>query len=142
MNDSAWRIGIIGAEFHSEMTDSMVESAKIEAQEGGATVAACVRVPGSYEMPLVAELLIVRDDIDALVALGCIERGETMHGEVMGHVVHRALVQLQITHRKPIGLGIIGPGASVEHMEVRKDGYARAAVKAAIQMCEVVKQYR
>ena len=71
-------------------------------------------MPGSYEMPLIADVLLGREDVDALVVLGYIERGETLHGEVMGNVVHAALVQLQLKHRKPMGLGVIGPGATPE----------------------------
>ena len=73
-----------------------------------------------------------------LVVLGYIERGETLHGEVMGHVVHAALVQLQLSHRKPIGLGIIGPGATAEQAEARKVSSARAAVHAALRCREVL----
>lgn len=134
------RIAIVGAEFHSEITDSMVQSAQIEAQNAGLTVVESVRVPGSYEMPIVTNLLLSKSKIDAVVVLGCIERGETLHGEVMGHVVHQALIDLQLKYGKPVGLGIIGPGATAEHMEVRKDGYARAAVKAALRVHAVISE--
>ena len=66
---------------------------------------------------------------DAVVVLGHIERGETLHGEVMGHVVQHALVQLQFKYRKPVGVGIIGPGATAEQADVRKH-------ETAPQQCE------
>ena len=59
------------------------------------------------------------DQHDGLVVLGYIERGETLHGEVMGHVVHTALVQLQLKYRKPVGIGIIGPGATAEQAQAQ-----------------------
>jgi len=62
-----------------------------QAGQLGLRVVCTVRVPGAYETPLVAKKLLARKDVDALVVLGFIERGETLHGEVMGHVVHRAL---------------------------------------------------
>ena len=62
-----------------------------------------------------------------------------MHGEVMGHVVSEALVRLQLEHRKPIGLGIIGPGATAEQAEMRKLGAARAAVRAALTSLAVLR---
>ena len=96
-------------------------------------------VPGCYEVPLLASKLIARADVDALVVLGYIERGETLHGEVMGHVVHRSLMDMSIAHGKPVGLGIIGPGATSEQAEVRQDGYARAAVKAALAALAAVR---
>ena len=97
-----------------------------------------VRVPGSYETPLAAQVLLERSDVDALVVLGYIERGETLHGEVMGHVVHRALLDASLRHRKPVGFGFIGPGALPRQAEKRKDEYARAAVRAAVQMLGVL----
>jgi 6,7-dimethyl-8-ribityllumazine synthase len=95
-------------------------------------VARTERVTGCYEVPLAAKRLIARQDVDALVVLGYIEKGETLHGVVMGHVVHSALMELSLAHDKPIGLGIIGPGATLAQAEERKDGYARAAVRAAL----------
>jgi 6,7-dimethyl-8-ribityllumazine synthase len=97
-----------------------------------------VPVPGSYEVPLVADALLSRESIDALVVLGYIERGETLHGEVMGHTVHQALVQLQLQHKKPIGIGIIGPGATAEQAQVRKESYAAAALRAAVRSLEAL----
>lgn len=110
----------------------MIAAAKQEIKEIGAKLVCVVRTPGCYEVPLSAEVQLAKDEIDALVVLGYIERGETLHGEVMGHVVHEALVQLQIKYRKRIGLGIIGPGATSEQAEDRKLSYARAAVRAAL----------
>ncbi len=127
------RLAIVAAEFNRPLVDVMIASALDEAKVHGAAVALPVaRVPGCYETPLVASALIARKDVDGVIVLGYIERGETQHGEVMGHVVQGALVQLAIAHRKPVGIGIIGPGATQEQAEVRKDGYARAAVRAAL----------
>jgi 6,7-dimethyl-8-ribityllumazine synthase len=126
------RCAILAAEFAREIVDVMVEEATAEAAAGGAEVAAVVRVPGAYETPLVADSLLADPNIDFIVVLGFIERGETQHGEVMGHVVHSTLVQLQLKHRKPLGIGIIGPGATIEQAEKRKVDYARAAVRAAL----------
>jgi 6,7-dimethyl-8-ribityllumazine synthase len=116
----------------------MVEVARDELSAGGAILLRVVRVPGCYETPLVADRLLAQEAVDALVVLGTIERGETLHGEVMGHVVHAALVQLQLKHQKPIGLGIIGPGATPEQAEARKVSSARAAVQAVLRCREAV----
>ena len=132
------RIGIVAAKWHSEIIDTMIDIATSEAEAADAEVTECVRVPGSYEMPLAADVLLEKNEIDAVVVLSCIFRGETQHGEVMGHVVHHALVNLQLVHQKPIGMGIIGPGASQEQMLARKDEYARDAVKVVLDMHTVL----
>ena len=132
------RIAIVAADFNLTLVDAMVEAAREELEQAGAILARVVRVPGAFETPLVADLLLGESIIDGLVVLGHIERGETLHGEVMGHVVHAALVQLELKHRKPIGMGIIGPGATPEQAEVRKLPAARAAVRAALRVCELL----
>jgi 6,7-dimethyl-8-ribityllumazine synthase len=136
------RIALVVAEFNRPLVDAMLKAALDEAKKLGATVTERVRVPGSYETPLAAESLLRRSAVDALVVLGYIERGETQHGEVMGHVVHRALVEAGIRHEKPVGFGFIGPGATRRHAEARKDEYARAAVRAAVRMVGVVGELR
>ena len=138
MNTSPKLIVIIAAEFNKELAEGMIEAARQEAQDAGATLVRIIRVAGCYEVPLIADLQAAQDEIDALVVLGYIERGETLHGEVMGQVVHSALVNLQLKYGKPIGLGIIGPGATQQQAEVRKADYARAAVRAALRNSEIL----
>jgi 6,7-dimethyl-8-ribityllumazine synthase len=129
-----YRLAVVAAEFNRPLVDAMVAGAVDEARKKGARVALePVRVPGCYETPLVVARLLARRDVDAVVVLGYIERGETQHGEVMGHVVHAALVRLSLRRGKPVGLGIIGPGATPSQAEERKDPYARAAVRAALR---------
>lgn len=123
---------ILAAEFNQPLVDAMVASASDELLQASVELAQVVRVPGCYELPLAAAAALALPGVQLLVVLGYIERGETLHGEVMGHVVHRALLELALEHRKPVGLGIIGPGATPEQAELRKDGYARAAVRAAL----------
>jgi 6,7-dimethyl-8-ribityllumazine synthase len=66
--------------------------------------------------------------------LGIIERGETQHGAAMGHGVIKSVIDLQLEFNKPIGLGIIGPGAEQHHIEPRLEPHARAAVNAVVSM--------
>jgi 6,7-dimethyl-8-ribityllumazine synthase len=135
-------IAIIAADFHAALTEAMLEAAADEALRSGARIVHSVRVPGCYETPLLAEHVLARRDVEALVVLGCIERGETLHGEVMGHVVHRALVEASLRHDKPVGLGIIGPGATPKQAEARKDASARAAVRAVTRALEAIDSVR
>lgn len=127
------RLAIVSADFHEAIATAMLAAANAEAGAFGARIVETVHVPGCYETPLMATRLLAQKQIDAVVVLGCIERGETLHGEVMGHVVHRALLDASLEYDKPIGLGIIGPGATPAQAEARKDGSARAAVRAVMR---------
>ncbi|MDR3637723.1 MAG: 6,7-dimethyl-8-ribityllumazine synthase [Isosphaeraceae bacterium] len=138
MSKAGKRIAIVAADFNKDLVDTMVEVARQELDQAAAILARVVRVPGAFETPLVADVLLDDPGVDGLVVLGHIERGETLHGEVMGHVVHTALVQLQLKHRKPVGMGIIGPGATPEQAEARKHSAALAAVRATLRLCEIL----
>lgn len=134
-----YKLAIVAANFNRDVVDVMIETAKEEAATLGATVTTVVTVPGSYEMPIVVDKLLARPDVDGLVTLGYIERGSTLHGEVMGHVVHSSLVDLQLKYKKPVGIGIIGPGALLDQAHERKIPYARASIKATLQIIETLK---
>jgi 6,7-dimethyl-8-ribityllumazine synthase len=136
------RIVIVAAEFNKGLVDQMVEVARAELVAGHALMVRVVRVSGCYEIPLIADREMADEETDALVVLGFIERGETLHGEVMGHVVNQALVQLQLKYHKPAGIGIIGPGATAEQAELRKHESARSAVHAALRSCRLLSSPR
>ena len=128
------RIVAVCGSFHKEEVEKMLEFARDEASMMNSELTDVVWVPGSMEAPLALERLLLRDDVDGAITLGIIERGETQHGLVMGQSVTRAIIDLQIKHDKPIGLGIIGPGAEPEHIEPRLEPHARAAVGAVVSM--------
>ncbi|MBI2942446.1 MAG: 6,7-dimethyl-8-ribityllumazine synthase [Chloroflexi bacterium] len=134
MSHTSPGVGIVVGRFHHDIASTMVEAASEAIREAGAELVETVWVAGSYETPLAAQALLRAARIDVVVVLGFIERGETLHGEVMGHVVHRALVELSLRHEKPVGIGIIGPGATAEQAHARKVDYAKAAVRAALDL--------
>lgn len=130
------RLGVVCGSFHREEVEKMLDFARDEASNKNWEVAEVSWVPGSMEAPLALDRMLQRRDIDGAVVLGIIERGETDHGLVMGQSVTKAVIELQISHNKPIGLGIIGPGAEPEHIGPRLEPHARAAVGAVAAMSE------
>lgn len=126
------RIAIVAAEFNRSIVDPMLAAARDEAAKLELAIEREVMVPGAFEIPLVAAALIAKNKIDGVVTLGYLEKGETLHGEVMGQAVVRALIDLQLEHGKPIALGIIGPGATLAQAEARRESHARAAVRAVL----------
>ncbi|MDE0707200.1 MAG: 6,7-dimethyl-8-ribityllumazine synthase [Candidatus Poseidoniales archaeon] len=127
-------LGIVCGAFHREYVEKMLEYACDEAEVKNWEVAEVAWVPGSMEAPLALDRMLQNEDVHGAVVLGIIERGQTDHGLVMGQSVTKAIIELQISHNKPIGLGIIGPGAEPEHIEPRLEPHARAAVGAVAAM--------
>ena len=127
-------VALILGQFHREEAKEMKDEAIRAAEEYNLSVVEVAWVPGSMEAPLAAKRLLNRDDIHGIIVLGIIERGETDHGVVMGHAVTKALIDLQLSFMKPIGMGILGPGISAHQIPPRLRSYARAATSAVCHM--------
>jgi len=123
-------IALVCGSFHKKEVEEMAHYARSEAAECGLEIVDVVWVPGSMEAPLATARLLENEDIAGVACLGIIEKGETGHGQAMGQAVIKSLVDLQIGYDKPVGLGIIGPGAEPGHIESRLEPHARAAVRA------------
>jgi 6,7-dimethyl-8-ribityllumazine synthase len=93
-----------------------------------------VSVAGSFEIPLAVKRLLKRKDVDGVVALGFIERGETLHGEAIGNAVANGVIELSLEYGKPVGFGVIGPGATHEQAKARTEKVAKEAVNAVVNM--------
>ena len=127
-------IGFVCGSFHKKEIERMLVWAKQEAEQHDLEVVEVIWVPGAMEVPLAIDRLLGREDIAAAACLGIIERGQTQHGLAMGQAVIKSIIELQLVHEKPVGLGIIGPGAEPEHIEPRLEPHARAAVAALASM--------
>ena len=127
-------IAIVCGSFHKKEIKRMLAYAENQAAIENMKVAEIVWVPGAMEVPLALSRLISRNDINGAACLGIIEKGSTQHGLAMGQAVIKSVIELQLKHNKPIGLGIIGPGAEPEHIEPRLEPHARAAVSAISSM--------
>ena len=124
------RVALVCGSFHRDEVERMLAFASEEAAFQGLEVGEIVWVPGSMEVPLALNRLLKSHD--AAACLGIIEKGETQHGLAMGQAVIKSIVDLQLKHDKPIGLGIIGPGAEPHHIEPRLEPHARAAIRAVL----------
>ena len=125
------RIALVCGSFHKEAIERMLGFAREEAALLGIEISQVVWVPGSMEVPLALDRLLTNHD--GAACLGIIEKGETQHGLAMGQAVIKTILELQLKHNKPIGLGIIGPGALPQHIEPRLEPHARSAIRVFSQ---------
>ncbi len=133
------RIGIVIADFNSEITSVMEKEAVKEAERLGTKIAANANVPGVYDMPLAVSTLLERKDIDGVVTIGAVIKGETRHDEVIVSSIAHAFIELSLKHKKPVGLGIIGPGVSWEKAKERANEYAKRSVRSVVSVAKVLK---
>lgn len=129
-------IAVVCGSFHKSEIERMLEWARDQSKTLGLDIIDVVWVPGAMEVPLAIDRLLADDEIDGVACLGIIEKGQTQHGLAMGQAVIKTIIELQLVHEKPVGLGIIGPGAEPEHIEPRLEPHARSAVAAISSMLD------
>lgn len=129
-------IALVCGSFHRAEIERMLTWAREESALHKLEVVDVVWVPGAMEVPLAVDRLLNDEEIDGVACFGIIEKGQTQHGLAMGQAVIKTIIELQLVHEKPVGLGIIGPGAETEHIEPRLEPHARAAVAAVSSMLQ------
>lgn len=92
---------IVASKYNSRFVDAMLRAAKKEILRAGGKIE-IVRVPGAYEIPVVAAKLARAQKFSAILCLGVILRGATTHAQHIGEAVSNALVQIQIQHEIPV----------------------------------------
>ncbi|MFG1611749.1 6,7-dimethyl-8-ribityllumazine synthase [Nonomuraea wenchangensis] len=97
-------VGVVAATWHAQITDQLVARAVRACDDSGAR-ATVVRVPGSLEIPVVAQALARR--CDAVVALGAVIRGETAHFDYVCDSVTAGLTRVSLDERTPVGNGVL-----------------------------------
>lgn len=95
---------IVASCYNERYVDAMLRAAKAELTRAGAKKTLVVRVPGAYEIPVVAAKLArtQRPAVAAIICLGVILRGQTTHAEHIGHAVSDALMEIQLEHEVPV----------------------------------------
>lgn len=101
---SGLTVGVVAARWHADITDRLVDHAVRACEDAGAT-ATVVRVPGSLELPVIAQALARR--CDAVVALGAVIRGETAHFDYVCDSVTAGLTRVSLDERTPVGNGVL-----------------------------------
>lgn len=96
------RFAIVASKYNAEYVDSMLEAARREIERAGGTVQ-MIRVPGAFEIPVIAARLAAKDSkLNGIICLGVILRGETDHAQQIGNAVSSALVQIQVQYGMPV----------------------------------------
>jgi 6,7-dimethyl-8-ribityllumazine synthase len=97
------RFVIVASKYNARYVDAMLRAAQAELKRAGGQVQV-VRVPGAYEIPLVATRLARTSSppLSAIICLGVILRGQTVHAAHIGEAVSRALMEIQLRHEIPV----------------------------------------
>ena len=103
------KIGIVVARWNSDITCSLRDACKAALMDAGVVDddIKIIEVPGSYEVVYGAKQLIKKNNVDAVIAIGCLIKGETMHFEYISEAVSQGIMNLNIQSGIPVLFGVL-----------------------------------
>jgi 6,7-dimethyl-8-ribityllumazine synthase len=134
------RIAVAAARFNNHVVERLVSGAldALEATGMPRQDVTIVWVPGSFELPLAVRRLAKSARYDAIVALGCVVRGETSHNEHVGRAATDGLLRVMLDTGLPVGFGVLTT-ETVEQAMARSGGAAgNRGFDAAVAAIEMV----
>ncbi len=135
-------IAIVVSDFNHEITHKMLAVSQKKAKLLKLKINYECHVLGAYDMPLVISALLQKKDVDGVVTLGAIIKGQTKHDEVIAHSTARALTDLSIKYQKPVSLGISGPGMQEKHAYARVRPVSELAVESIVKIREELEKIK
>lgn len=124
------------SEFNQEVTSRMLSVAQEKAKIMKLKITYTCHIPGAYDMPIIVNALLQKKDVDGVVTLGAIIKGQTKHDEVISHSTAKSLTELSLKYQKPVSLGITGPGMQERHAYARIRPVAERAVEAVVKITQ------
>ena len=142
-NGHGVKVGIIASQYNSGVVEGLLEGA-LEALVGEKGVKPqdirVYRVPGAFEIPLMASAVI--DRFDALLALACVIRGETAHFDHVLAACRQGIMDLTLKKKKPIAYGVLAAENQLQAEARSRAGpmnRGAEAARAAVDMCELLR---
>jgi 6,7-dimethyl-8-ribityllumazine synthase len=137
--------GIIAARFNSFIVEHLVQGAVDVLRREGVDegMIELVRVPGAYEMPLVAKAMARRGTYDALIALGCVIRGATPHFEFVAGECARGLSRVALEFDVPVAFGVLTTETleqAIERAGTKGGNKGADAARTALEMVGLLRK--
>ncbi len=138
------KVAIVVSRFNSFLTEQLVKGAEDAFVRHGGQSAdiLLVRVPGAYELPLVAQTIAAKKKVDAIVCLGAVVQGATSHALLINETTARAFNQISLDTGVPILDGVVSAEnleQAVERCGTKQGNKGFAAMQSAIEMARVMK---
>ena len=134
-------IGIVQARFNASITEALAQACRSELTALGVAPEDIdlVQVPGALEVPLALQALAERDRYDALIALGCIIRGETYHFELVANESGAGVSRVALDYQIPIANAILTT-ENLAQAEARQTEKGRDAARVAVEMARLLER--
>jgi 6,7-dimethyl-8-ribityllumazine synthase len=133
------RLGIVASRFNEALSAELLARAKAEAGKLGIEDVTVSTVPGALEIPLALQWLAQTGEFDALVAVGCVIRGDTYHFEIVANESARGVMDVALECGLPVANGILTTNDEAQ-AKARLDKGAEA-VRVAVEMAKLRTSY-
>lgn len=135
-----FRFGIIVSRFNSFISDRLLEGALDCLSRHGAETAglSVVKVPGAFEIPLVAKKMATSGQFDALICLGAVIRGGTPHFEYVSSEVTKGIALVSLDTGLPVSFGVLTTDSVEQAIERAGTKAGNKGVEAAMSAIEMV----
>jgi len=132
-------IGIVQARFNADVTDALLAACRDELRELGVAENAIthVTVPGALELPLALQALAEQQIYGALIALGCVIRGETYHFELVANESAAGITRVALERRIPIANAVLTT-ENLDQAVARQREKGRDAARTAVEMARLI----
>ncbi len=137
-NGAGVRLGIVQARFNEAITNQLLAGATRAIKEAGVSDedTLLVKVPGALEIPFALNALIESGEVDALVALGAVVKGDTYHFEIVCNESAAGISRVGLDHGVAIGNGVLTTYTEAQALErAEQKGYE--AVLAALELMDL-----
>ena len=134
------RIGIVVSEWNNDITDNLLRGAVETLTECGASLdyIKIIYVPGSFELPSGAQMLLENTSVEAVITLGCVIRGETPHFDFVCNACAQGVKDVAIKYKKPVIFGLLTDN-NVEQSRARSGGnLGNKGVEAAVTAINMI----
>ena len=132
-------VGIVQARFNADLTNTLARACLAELAALGvpADNISLVTVPGALEVPVALQAMAESDDFDALIALGCIIRGETYHFELVANESGAGVSRIALDHSLPVANAILTVENEAQAW-ARAEEKGRDAARVAVEMANLL----
>jgi 6,7-dimethyl-8-ribityllumazine synthase len=135
-----FKFGIVVSEWNKKITGSLYKACIKTLKNSGAEEEniKTVWVPGTFELPVAAKMLLGNDSYDAIICMGCVIKGETNHDEYISNAVANGLINLGVLSGKPIIFGVLTPNTEEQAKERAGGKYGNKGIEAAQSAIQMV----
>ncbi len=135
-----YRFGVVVADWHADLTTRLAQGAVETLERHGSRPEniALIRVPGSFELTYGAQRLAQRVEIDAIICLGVVIRGDTKHDDYINHAVAQGLTAVSLKYNKPVIFGLVTTNDLQQAVDRCGGKHGNKGVEAAITAIRLI----